>query len=415
MDNRLIYEEKLSILLTSLKKTITDFSQAYDTQYNFFDSRPLFSVTSSKLSLLEKISYFNNHCVRKEMASLCENIHQIKASAYNQKHLNNIDFYRTVGKVKIGYYISMQEEYMPDIKDAIDAGIDKVVIIVLKTNVLNFPPNNSKYHNYDYKDKLANICLKEYFDSQCNGEYEIFQEYLGRFNYEAEIMLGLTVSPIPTQATLTQKWEKIKSEFQKCIFQECLEPLFDNDEIDCLKDYFHNNGLLNYSKADFVDSFISSEWYFDLLMNTDTEMEQTAIVAGYLKSIEQLLFSMMLSRSNTLKFTLASTAGDKNKTTFVPLSQDNKDKLLTMAGNLLNSIEINYSQKNKLDMVYVNSAIGAKVQKYLKQFVSHTRNGFLHKDNIYTKDQIIEIRKKTYGAYFLLGSAFKYDTSDFIN
>lgn len=415
MDNRFLYEETVCILLSELDKTINDLTQSYDILVNDYTSQPLFSITSPKLALLKVVSDFNNYCVRNEMAHLCEKIHRIDSSTDSKHNFKNIDFYRTVNGKEIGYYVSMHEEYILDIEDAKAAGIEEFVVIVLKSNILDLPPNTSNYRNYVDKHRISNISLDEYFESQCPGEYEILQEYIGRFNYEAEIKLGLTVSPIPTKAALSEKWKKIKSEIQTYFYEDCLELFFDSDDIAYLKSNFIKNNLLQIINTNFADSFISSEWYYDLKMNSDTEMEQTAIVAGYLKSIEQLLFSMMLSRSNTLKFTLAPITGDKHKITYVPLSHDNKDKLLTMAGNLLTSIDINYTQKQKLDMVYVNSDIGKKVQEYLRDFFAHTRNGFLHKDNIYTRGQIIEIRKKTYGAYFLLGSAFKYGTFELID
>ena len=45
----------------------------------------------------------------------------------------------------------------------------------------------------------------------------------------------------------------------------------------------------------------------------------------------------------------------------------------------------------------------------IKNFFWHTRNGYLHKDNIYTLKEIERIRAEAYCAYFLLGSAFLFD------
>ena len=126
------------------------------------------------------------------------------------------------------------------------------------------------------------------------------------------------------------------------------------------------------------------------------------IVTGYLKSIEQLLFVLMLSRSDVLQFKLY----DKSKK-LVPLSPENQSDVLSMAGNLLKSININYGQR--LNAVYFDGVIGQKVQTFLYSFVQRTRNGYFHKDNIYTLAEIQEIRQQAYCAYFLLGSAFILD------
>ena len=89
------------------------------------------------------------------------------------------------------------------------------------------------------------------------------------------------------------------------------------------------------------------------------------------------------------------------------MTKDNSNTLLTMAGSLLTSIDVNF--KKKLDEVYITQTIGMKAQKFLHNFFEHTRNGYFHKDNIYTEDDINRIRKETYCALFLLGSAFKFD------
>lgn len=214
------------------------------------------------------------------------------------------------------------------------------------------------------------------------GEYDKFSEYIGRFNYDAEIMLGLTVAPITTQKELQKKWEKIKAEFDNYFFEKSLPGYITSDEINDLKIRFKSTNLLSLSSGLFVDSFISSEWYYDLLERTDGELEQTAIVAGYLKSIEQLLFALMLSRSDVLKFTLF----DKNTQRYAPLRPANKSSVLSMAGNLLKSIDYNYSRR--LTAVYFDSVIGQKVQDFLHSFFQHTRNGYFHKDNIYTWPEI---------------------------
>lgn len=46
---------------------------------------------------------------------------------------------------------------------------------------------------------------------------------------------------------------------------------------------------LMIGQSDFADSFISSEWYYDIHTITGV-IDETGVVTGYLKSIEQLLF-----------------------------------------------------------------------------------------------------------------------------
>lgn len=405
MDKKCLYEETINVLLDLLKGTITDFSAAHDTACEHYHSQPLFSITSSKLALLKNISHFSNYQVRNEMADLCCKLYPAdRLEKDTEFAVKNVDFIGMCDGIKTGYCVSMVEEYMPDIADAKKSGIEKLVVIVLKSGLFNLPPNNTKYRAYEYKNIIQNITLEEYFDSITPGEYEVFQEYIGRFNYEAEILLGLTISPIPTKNALEEKREKIKGNFLTGFFEECLNVYFDENETKVLKDRFFNTPFSQIPNGDYTDSLISSEWYYDLFVSTDGEMEQTAIVAGYLKSIEQFLFSMMLSKCDKLHFKLRVKKANKDDDKYIPLTTDNYSKLLTMAGSLLTSIDINYGKK--LDQVYLNEDIGRKTQQFLHNYFEHTRNGYFHKDNIYTWNEIEGIRKETYGAYFLIASSF---------
>lgn len=404
MEHEFLFEQTANILIDALEEIIDNFTESYNIAHEHYQVQPLFSITSPKLDLLNQVSYFINYRVRNEIALLCKELCEITEDS---KSIKNIDFYQTIDKKKIGYFVSFTEKYMLDLEEAKNFGIEKVVVIVLNSNLFNLPPNSHKYRNYPDKHKIKNISLKDFFEIVCPGEYTVFEEYIARFNCEAEIMLGQTVAPIPTKKALEQKWEKIKGEFLTYFFEECLKEDFLEEEIVVLKEFFVKNKLLNISKSTYIDSFVSSEWYYDMLKNTDTQMEQTAIVAGYLKSIEQLLFAMMLSKCDNTIFKLRVKKAYKNDEDYIPLTKDNSNTLLTMAGSLLTSIDVNF--KKKLDEVYITQTIGMKAQKFLHNFFEHTRNGYFHKDNIYTEDDINRIRKETYCALFLLGSAFKFD------
>lgn len=410
MDNRKLYEKTIRNMADSLKITVDDFYKAHNTLDNHFKSHPLFMIASNKLALLENISYFTNYQARKNIADLCKSLctNSGKEVIHFEK-IKQVDFGIAIDKKIIGYYISAIEEYMPDLTEIKKAGIDKLVFVVLKNNLIGTRPNTQKYRNYPDKEMIENISLEDFFNSYWPGEYKIFKEYIERFNEDAEVTTGLTIAPIPTSKTLAKKAEKISIEFSTFFFEDCLSKTFTSEEIAKLKILFSSKNLLSNFKTTYNDSFVSSEWYFDLLVSVDGELEQTAIVAGYLKSVEQLLFSLMLSRCNDLCFKLFVKKGDENKDKLIPLSAENKDSLLTMAGNLLTSIDKNYKEKNMLNDVYIDALIGEKVQDFLHKFFKHTRNGYFHKDNIYDFEEIKQIRKEAYCAYFLLASAFKFD------
>ena len=155
MDKKCLYEETINVLLDLLKDTITSFSAAHDTACEYYHSQPLFSITSSKLALLKNISHFSNYQVRNGMADLCCKLYPVdKLEKGTECTIKNVDFIGICDGIKTGYYVSMVEEYMPDMTDAKKSGIEKLVIIVLTSGLFNLPPNNTKYRAYEYKNEI---------------------------------------------------------------------------------------------------------------------------------------------------------------------------------------------------------------------------------------------------------------------
>lgn len=404
MSTRDLYQETIGNMRDLLQHTISDFYGAYDAVFNHYNSQPIFSITSREFELLKRIEHFSNFQTRNTLALLCRKLlSEFGFHVSNSDESSDVDFYVLCGSDKIGYYVSMQEMGMPNLTQAVAAGMTKHIVIVLKSNLIMLPNNSYKYRAYPHKQLTSCISLEEFFNSVSPGEYEVFKEYIGQFNYDAEMMLGLAVSPIPTQKAIQKKHEKIIAELNNFFYRHSLPNSFTTEEVDFLRERFSNIGIGQISSAPFIDSFISSEWYFDLLLSTDGEMEQTAIVAGYLKAIEQFLFALMLSKCDTLQFKLKTQKDGK----IVALTKENKSSLLTMANNLLTSIDINYGKK--MDAVYVNEIIGTTVQEYLHDFFTHTRNGYFHKDNLYSLQEIKAIRERAYCAFFLLASSFLFD------
>ena len=409
MNNRDLYKNVIKELTDSLWDTVHNFSEGHRTVNEHYNSKQLFSLTNDYELLIKNISSITNYQITRVVVALCKEIAIANGLAVTVEDIKNIDFVIDYQDTKIGYHVSINEIYMPELYEAKEKGINKYVNIVLKTALMNLKPNSYKYRNYTEKEMVANITLKDFFDNISPDEYLIFEEYIEQFNQNAKLILGLNITPVATKTALDKKRDKIEKEFFSYFFEDCILESFTETEFKELKALFVKNNVLKNSKTPFLDSFISSEWYFDLMVGTDGDLEQTAIVAGYLKSVEQLLFSMMLSKCDKLSFKLYGKKGTDKEGKLVVLSEENHSSLLTMAGNLLTSIDKNYGDKNKLDQVYINKTIGQKIQTFLHNFFKHTRNGYFHKDNIYDLDEINRIRTEAYVAYFLLGSAYKFD------
>ncbi len=399
---RQIYEEAYAELIELLKDTVDKWSEAYSAN----TMKVLFSVSNKNFDLMRSVAYFSNHQVlqicKRLCIELCENrnIKTVDIPAFKE-----VDFVIEIDNKKTGIIISNKIDYMPNIDDAIEFGIDKVVNVVLKEcdSPVFFKPNPGSYKLYPYKEKVENITIKQFYDRIGDDSYDDFKEFVSRYHYEAELALGMTVSAIPTEKALVIHKGKVKEILLSYFYENELSMIFTNDEIIDMKKKFESVFEIMIEDNDFSNSFISSEWYYDLQVKTDGGLDQTAIVAGYLKSVEQLMFSLLLSLCEDNDFYFYTNKAGRGKTgkKRLILRNNNKELLLTMAGNLLKVIEYNKH------IVMHKTTLTDRVIEYLSNYIDNTRNGYLHKDNLYDMSEIEKIREKTYCVYFMILGTFK--------
>ena len=84
----------------------------------------------------------------------------------------------------------------------------------------------------------------------------------------------------------------------------------------------------------------------------------------------------------------------------LPLTRENRKLVLTMAGDIVKVIKANKKS------VLRKTVMTDRVITYLEQYVEKTRNGYMHKDNLYEWSDIANIRLKTYAAYFMVLGTF---------
>lgn len=149
---------------------------------------------------------------------------------------------------------------------------------------------------------------------------------------------------------------------------------------------------------DYADSFISSEWLFHKYENT-TRLDNTYKVAGYFKSIEQLLWRIV--------FLLGSGRNISGKNgSSVEVSITN-DALINKTLGSLQYFLTNYSNSDLFSDAFGEGK--RFVINYLGMLISlwreKNRNGYFHKDNLQDLDKVIQIREQTLFLYMvILGS-----------
>lgn len=135
--------------------------------------------------------------------------------------------------------------------------------------------------------------------------------------------------------------------------------------------------------ADFAKSFVTSEWLNKKYFAFD-ELDNTFIVAGFLKSIEQLLWKIIFMIGQGRHFrgvVISDTTEEIDKTLgalqYFLSDRDNADLFQTVFGTSRQFV-INYLKR--------------QISDWRKQY----RNGYFHKHNLKEKECIEEIREETY-------------------
>jgi hypothetical protein len=170
-----------------------------------------------------------------------------------------------------------------------------------------------------------------------------------------------------------------------------------NNNYEIIKNTFINNNRYKIllGNSDFAESYITSEWLYKKYFSLD-ELDNTFIVTGFLKSIEQLLWDII--------YLIGQGRAIRN----VTISEENQEEI----DKTLGSLQYFLSDWSNDDL-FQNSFGGGKhfVIGYLKKQISdwrkQYRNGYFHKHNLTDKAKIEAIREETYFLYLLILGTIK--------
>lgn len=246
--------------------------------------------------------------------------------------------------------------------------------------------------------------IKDFFDTYFGpDEFSVFMEYVTDFNDRARKYVGFNTVIAPSDDSIA-KFKKSKSiMLQSFDYLIKLPDDIYKDQANILYDNYINSGLYRVmtGSCNFADSFVSSEWYYSINKVTNS-LDQTAVVTGYLKSVEQLLYSIVRLSIDTGKTIKRKGAND-----FLDFTTANEDLIDTSLGSL-----IGFAKHNG-GIFAVNSYVKRHIVDTLIDWRVNYRNDHLHKDNVYGSKEIDAIREKAIYLYFLLLGGCKIDESNF--
>ena len=238
------------------------------------------------------------------------------------------------------------------------------------------------------------------------GEYEIFSRYASAFRDKCKRIISFKTVITPTKRTLVA-FKKKKSQMLKeldyiAIANKGQSGELSDQEFTKVRNSYISNKMYTVmvSSNDFADSFISAEWSYDVYSNAMGELELTGIIAGYLKSIEQLMYRIVSYHKDQ---------GVKIKTSegFMPYTSDNEniiDSTLWSLNNFLTSPQGKFA---------LSAKIRGCIYKAVDLWRQYQRNGYFHKHNLYAADnKITEVRELTLYLYFLILGGINFSAEE---
>lgn len=256
---------------------------------------------------------------------------------YGVKYLipssSNFVFIICLGNDRIGYrFIEFNSD--EDVNKILrDDGVDKAYII--KSWKSGTTDKWIERDNKQYKKnglRLSEITVEQFFNDYFGAEeYASFENSIDRFVSDSKEILGyksikfLSLMNLAAQKEYEEKelkvWQYKTYRYQ--IINPCEKKIadylylsqytFPAPLLDLMEQQYISNALLKamIGSKEFSQSFITSEWLYHSLSGKKN-FDYTAVISGYLKSIEQLLYSIvMINVDNSCRISMNSSKSTK--------------------------------------------------------------------------------------------------------
>lgn len=246
--------------------------------------------------------------------------------------------------------------------------------------------------------------LQDVFALISDKEYSTYKQYVEKYNADIKKLIGYRTIVVPSESSLQVLKDSLEKELRSDVFGSYLrtDGILDG-QIKIINKNFWSREMYKalFGKASFAERFISSEWYYQT-HKASSALEQTAIVAGYLKSVEQLLFALVGFSADSGKSIRKRGTG---KTEYIEFRKDNLDAIDTTLGSI-----IGYA-RHYSDLWDVNNYVKNYIVDKLDVYRDKYRNDHFHKDNINSVEEIEAIRTNTILIHYLLLGAMKIKDS----
>lgn len=281
-----------------------------------------------------------------------------------------------------------------------------IVVYLVKNNMdlkLNIFKENDNVLEMTFEDFIFKMFGQE--------ELDLFRESMISYKDEMHSVIGYQITEIFNESNLENLIEELKKYFNDFNYEhvrkrtineirvnkEKFNDLYDDSFKEIIKRFIEEQRFsVFFGNKDFAKSFITSEWLYKQYVSVDG-LDNTFIVAGYLKSIEQLLWNIIHLKGQGR---LINSCGEEKEIS--------EDYIKTTLGDLEHFI----SDYSNLDLFEENNKFAVR---YLKEQLSlwrdRYRNGYFHKHQLDIKENVIKIREETIFLYSIILGLIKFDNN----
>ena len=405
MNTDYIYQYTFNQLLKFIKEKRETFNSKNKWARN--NIKPLITLGDEVYDLNHRIVESSTLTVKTEILSMIHHIIDVysKESIENELKFKNwkflehdiFDLIINDDNKKIAYRFYNNDNYDAIYeykKKEFDGG---VVVHMNQYDDLGYRCIIDYYNNRNLKSDISvrHMTFQEFYtETFGENEFYVFLDYLNNFNEQAQKVIGYNTVLAPTEDNI-EAFKKITLKelvkFEK--YDTYLKHDLTSKQLEKLREYYFGHSLYKVMLGDstFANSFLSSEWNYKIYTATNT-LDQTGIVAGYLKSVEQLLLE------------IAKLHVGDNK---VKIKKSNWEKPDKLTEKVLGEFDFTLGELEKF-LEHNKKIFGApyNVRKYvvntIKKWREDYRNNYFHKKVLNNMNIVDEIRDKTICLYFLL-------------
>lgn len=420
MDNHDIYEylfdETLKNRIIGDTASVSQTDVIDDCENDNIESKRLFDVSGDNFAaqkvIVEEKYYWVEICVLKIIMNLLKRYgikyHEIYYPGNNEQHSICIEQNGRVAECYFLYDVFYGENNRTDYDEIAQklysnksSGVDVVKIYIFRDDITMFDLAALTYSNVEKDNNLKvdinplRVFFEEYFDEH---EYECFIEYVDDFNDKARNHIGYRTVIVPSPEMMINFKDRKARVLETYKFNENMLERVSKEDIQRLDYNFKNRKMYQalVSEQDFSNSFISSEWAYDMFSSFMGELDLTGIASGYLKSIEQLLFYLLKQHKGEAgrKVNVYDENGKKKLQDLLISTED--ERIESTLGALQTFFEHNR------DLFDVGKKTKGFITDSISDWRAKNRNGYFHKDNLHDPGVLTEIRERTIFLYYLI-------------